>query len=323
MTTVENLKRENEKLREDYLKARDELNVKENHYEARVNNLEFQLNEKDKEDKLLLDKILNEHKIAVKELNANWERRVEELERRNTSLSNDKETIELELQRVIDSISIIKQEHLLELKDTQDRIYDQEFHRYEDIVQGLNAKIRLLEEGREHATRAANEDSKSAISREKKLQESLLRAEAELNHLKNERVSYMGQLSDLKESNERLKGDLSNRDKIIYKLETELSELHSLLQTTKDAHERDLGSMLSEHRRERTNWDMLREGTFASSRPTAQDRGTGKSATNEGDPDPRHAGRHSEADRRVANQRHEGHIRDLRGKPRLLINTIL
>lgn len=270
--TVENLKRENEKLREDYLKARDELNIKENHYEARVNNLEFQLNEKDKEDKLLLDKILNEHKIAVKELNGNWERRVEELERRNQSLSSEKENIELELQRVVDSITIIKQEHLLELKDTQDRIYDQEFHRYEDVVQGLNAKIRLLEEGREQATRLANEDSKSSISREKKLQETLVKVEAELNHLKNERVSYLGQLADLKEANERLKGDLSNRDKIIYKLETELSELHTLLQTTKDSHERDLASMLSEHRRERNNWDMLREGKTRSARPASEAR---------------------------------------------------
>lgn len=268
MQSVENLKRENEKLREDYLRARDELNLKENHYEARVNNLEFQLNEKDKEDKLLLDKILNEHKIAVKELNANWERRVDELERRNQSISSEKENIELELHRVVDSIGIIKQEHLLELKDTQDRIYDQEFHRYEDIVQGLNAKIRLLEEGREQGTRLANEDNKSSISREKKLQETLIRVEAELNHLRNERVTYLGQLSDLKEANERLKGDLSNRDKIIYKLETELSELHSLLQTTKDSHEKDLGSMICEHRRERNNWDLLREGNFCSIRPT-------------------------------------------------------
>lgn len=260
MQSCDNLKRENERLRDDYIKARDELNVKENHYESKINSLEFQLNEKDKEDKLLLDKILNEHKVSVKELNGNWERRLEELERRNQSLSSEKENMELELQRVIDSIGIIKQEHLIELKDIQDRIYDQEFNRYEDTIQSLHAKIRLLEEGREQTTRLANEDSKSSISREKRLQDKLTNAEAELNHLKNERVSIQSQVFDLKETNERLKGDLANRDKIIYKLETELSELHGLLQSTKDSHDKDLSSMLLEHKRDRNNWDMLREG---------------------------------------------------------------
>lgn len=286
MQSVDNLKRENEKLREDYLKARDELNLKENHYESKINNLEFQLNEKDKEDKLLLDKILNEHKISVKELNGNWERRLEELERRNQSMSSEKENMELELQRIIDSISIIKQEHLIELKDTQDRIYDQEFHRYEDTIQSLNAKIRLLEEGREQTTRMANEDSKSIISRERRLQDSLNQAEAELNHLKNERVSLVSQLSDFKENNERLKSDLSNRDKIIFKLETELSEVHELLQSSKDSHEKDLSSMLLEHKRDRNNWDMLREGKFLSNhRPTSQNRGARACAQNEGNSD--------------------------------------
>ena len=170
MKSVEGLKRENEKLREDYMKARDELNLKENHFEAKVNNLEFQLNEKDKEDKLILDKILNEHRLNVKELNANWERRFEEIEKRNQSLLNEKENIELELQRVIDSVGIIKQEHQIELKDMQDRIYDQEFQRFEDQMQALNAKIKLLEESRENLSRTSTEEGRYAIDREKKLQ---------------------------------------------------------------------------------------------------------------------------------------------------------
>lgn len=260
MKSVEGLKRENEKLREDYMKARDELNLKENHFEARVNNLEFQLNEKDKEDKLILDKILNEHRLNVKELNANWERRYEEIEKRNQSLLNEKENIELELQRVIDSVGIIKQEHQIELKDMQDRIYDQEFQRFEDQVQALNAKIKLLEESRENLSRTSTEEGRHAIDRERKLQEALVKSESELNQLKNERVSVQSTLADLREQNERLKSECLNKERLVYKLETELSELHQLVQSAKDSHERDLSALIGDHRRERANWDSLRDG---------------------------------------------------------------
>lgn len=262
MKSIEGLKRENERLREDYIKARDELGLKENHFEAKVNNLEFQLNEKDKEDKLILDKILNEHKLNVKELNSNWERRFEELEKRNQGMMNEKENIELELQRVIDSVGIIKQEHQIELKDMQDRIYDQEYHRFEDQVQALNSKIKLLEESRENLSRMNTEEGRSLIDRERKLQDALINAENELAQLKNERVSMMSKVSDMREQEERHKSEIQNKDRLIYKIETELSELHVLLQTTKDNHERDISSLIGEHRRERSNWDSLRDSTY-------------------------------------------------------------
>ena len=60
--------------------------------------------------------------------------------------------------------------------------------------------------------------------------------------------------------NERIKGELSNKDKIVYKLEGEIAELHSLLQTSKDSHERDMSAIMMDHKRERVNWDNLREG---------------------------------------------------------------
>lgn len=290
MKSVEGLKRENEKLREDYMKARDELNLKENHFEAKVNNLEFQLNEKDKEDKLILDKILNEHRLNVKELNANWERRFEEIEKRNQSLLNEKENIELELQRVIDSVGIIKQEHQIELKDMQDRIYDQEFQRFEDQMQALNAKIKLLEESRENLSRTSTEEGRYAIDREKKLQEALVRSESELNQLKNERVSVQSTLADLREQTERLKAECLNKERLVYKLETELSELHQLIQSTKDNHERDLSALIGDHRRERANWDSLRDGSLPSPRTAAQTRGARAAVESEGNPAARHAG---------------------------------
>jgi len=260
MKTIENLKRENEKLREDYLKARDELNLKENHMEARINNLEFQLNEKDKEDKLILDKILTEHKVNVKELNSNWERRLEDLERRNQGLSSEKENLELELQRVLDSIGIIKQEHQMELKEVQDRIFDQEFRRYEDQIQALNSKIKLLEENREQGTRTKTEDGRGLYDRERKLQETLVRLEGENNQMKNEKLALNSQLADLRELVERLRGEIGNKDKLLFKLEGELAELHSLIQTSKDNHEKDLTSLMIDHKKERASWDLLREG---------------------------------------------------------------
>lgn len=94
---IDSLKNENEKLREDYLKSRDENNLLELRYEERIKNLEFQLNERDKNEALMMDKILTEHNVSVKELNRDWESRLEEIEKNSRGTLNRKEDLEIEL----------------------------------------------------------------------------------------------------------------------------------------------------------------------------------------------------------------------------------
>jgi hypothetical protein len=56
----------------------------------------------------MLDKIIIEQNITVKELNRDWESRLEEIERKTRDTLNRKEDLEIELQRVLDSVDIIK-----------------------------------------------------------------------------------------------------------------------------------------------------------------------------------------------------------------------
>lgn len=66
-------------------------------YEEKVRSLEYQLNERDTNEKLTLEKVLTEHNVNVKELNREWEGRLEEIETKMRAALNSKEDLEIEL----------------------------------------------------------------------------------------------------------------------------------------------------------------------------------------------------------------------------------
>lgn len=260
MEHLDNQKRENEKLREDYLKSRDEVNLMELRYEERIKNLEFQLNEREKNEKLMMDKILTEHNVSIKEINKDWESRLEEIEQKSRAAMNTKEDLEIELQRVLDSVNIIKQEHSLEVKELIERIKDEEYNKFEEKLLALNARIKALEEAREEYARRISEENREGQNRERKLQENLLKLEAEANQLKSENMTLRGTLQELTEANNKLKADIVSKDLKIGNLERENHELHQVLNNKKQHHTNEVDTLLMEHKRERISWDNLREG---------------------------------------------------------------
>ena len=79
--------------------------------------MEFQLLEKDKELKSLVDKTISDYEIASKELNKQWEMRVDDLEKRCHRAIVEKEEALLQLTRLTDSVSTMKHEHQIEMKE--------------------------------------------------------------------------------------------------------------------------------------------------------------------------------------------------------------
>lgn len=84
--------------------------------------MEFELLETNKENKIIIDKLMTDYGIATKELNSEWERRSEELERRIKRALCEKEEACLELTRLAESMSTIKHEHELEMKELINRM---------------------------------------------------------------------------------------------------------------------------------------------------------------------------------------------------------
>lgn len=236
------------------------MNLMELRYEERIKNLEFQLHEREKNEKLMMDKMLTEHNVAIKEINRDWGSRLEEIEQKSRAAVNTKEDLEIELQRVLDSVNIIKQEHALEVKELIERIKDEEYNKYEEKLLALNARINALEEAREEYARRLSEENREGQHREKKLQENILKLEAELNHQNSENVTLKGTLDEYRETNNKFKADLVSKDLKIGNLERENNELHQILNNKKENHTSEIDNLLQEHKRERISWDNLREG---------------------------------------------------------------
>ena len=328
---IENQKRENEKLREDYMKSRDEVNLLELRYEEKVKNLEFQLIEREKEEKLLMDKILTEHNVNVKELNAEWGGRLEEAEKKYRTAMNTKEDLEIELQRVLDSVNIVKQEHSLELKELIERIKDEEYNKYEEKLLSLTARLSALEQAREEHSRKLAADFNEGQHREKKLQDNLLGLEADNNKLISENMSLKNHNEELRQTNDRLKAEIVAKDIKISNLDRENIELHQILNNKKEHHSQEVDNLLREHKQERISWDNLREGnhqktlnksikiffldfsSFFDFRPTSQDTGTRKTAPPQRDGDPEDEAGLPKARRHPPNKCHQSDLPDVRG----------
>ena len=154
----DNLRTENERLREENQKSREEVRLLELRYEEKVRSLEYQLNERDTNEKLTLEKVLTEHSVNVRELNREWEGRLEEIESKMRAALNAKEDLEIELQKVLDSVDIIEQEHALEVKDLVERIKDEEYSKYEEKVAALTARISALEQARDESRRNMSDE---------------------------------------------------------------------------------------------------------------------------------------------------------------------
>lgn len=67
--------------------------------------------------KSLVDKVISDYEIASKELNKQWEVRVDELEKRSQRAICEKEEALLQLTRQTDSVSTMKHEHQIEMKE--------------------------------------------------------------------------------------------------------------------------------------------------------------------------------------------------------------
>ena len=105
-----------------------------------------------------MEKILSEHNVNVKELNREWDSRLEEVELKMRNALNVKEDLEMELQKVLDTVDIIKQEHSIEVKELIERIKDEEYNMYEEKLHALVARISSLEQNRDESRRRISEE---------------------------------------------------------------------------------------------------------------------------------------------------------------------
>lgn len=262
MHDVENLKRENERYREDYLKARDELQIKESRWEDRLRGLEFELVEANKENKIQVDKLMADYAVATKESNREWEKRIDELERRVKGSQCAKEEAEMELQRQTENMSAVKLEHQLEMKDMLNRMKKDLENEYEDKSRCMEVRIGVLEEKREKHMREVVDNYKESSFRESKIQEQLLKTEGENNVLLADKKNFEARVEELTDVVERLKEDLGDKERLMVKLEDENSELHRVLQGKKDLIQQEINNLVIEHKGERKNWEDLREGIY-------------------------------------------------------------
>jgi len=256
---LENLQNENERLREDYSKSREEVRILEMRYEDKIKNLEYQLNEQENNERLMMEKILTEHNVNVKELNKEWESRLDEVESKMRGALSAKEDIEIELQKVLDSVDIIKQEHALEIKEIIERIKDEEYHTYESKLTALFARIEVLESARDEFRRDNCEFTRYGQSKEVKLQETIITLQSETTKLRAENASLLSKVEEQSQIIEKLKAEIVSKDLKAGGILTENNELHMLLNKKKESYALEIDMLLKEHKKDRNDWEYLRE----------------------------------------------------------------
>lgn len=205
------------------------------------------------------DRAREEHYSEIKDIQSNYEAKLEDALDQLEALAQDKEGLEHTVQSLKTQIFDLKSLHSEELIRTEDQVRDEEGIKFNSALRNLEARMKAGEEAREQLSRR-NQDLQREFTRaEKKSADVTYTLESQISQEKEARDEITRTLQGTNAALENARGELQLTKGALDRLTLEKDELGRTMAQRKDQHNKILEKLYSEQASERRQAEATRK----------------------------------------------------------------
>ncbi|KAM3133019.1 hypothetical protein pb186bvf_014875 [Paramecium bursaria] len=247
-----------EKLRDEYQLMERQQDDMVRSMDDKIRQNEFILNELEKKHRANLDRTLNENNFRVRDLVRDWENRCRQVDERSRQLENENRLLEEELRQLQERQVQLKITYDQELRDLGRRVEEEEYQKFHSIASNLDAKIRAMEEARDHIIKKNTDTAKEYDLRISEGKQELNIMYDEIERLKNEKKEFTRQNIEFKNKCDQLKEQAKLKESAVENYEKEINQLNKQIELKRQMQNDQLKSLLDEQQGDRHIWEEER-----------------------------------------------------------------
>lgn len=214
-----------ERLKGNYTKLKEHARIHNEALRSQINHVKSQINRRDVQHRAMVDRINNEQRNNLRNLNNDWEEKVRYLEQRIKGMAMDKDKMEKELVLLSQKIASGRSNFDIEFKKTQENTKMETKARADHTARALETRLLGLTEGAEMMHRRGNDELARFQIEQKKVFGMIRMLNAKKRKMRKELSDYNEAIRKVKLSNEKIENELKYFDGIERKLNSESNDL--------------------------------------------------------------------------------------------------
>jgi len=196
-----------------------------------------------------------DYETRLRDLDRDWAHKYSRLEEVLKEKERLVAELEAELRKLTDHITQLKIEYEEELRRQILLVRDEEHHKFQLVLKGVETKLYHTENERDILIRKNQDLVREIHAKERQIQDLRMHFDSEVARLKAEVNELRSQVTTLSAANEKLRMDVAARDTTINRLESEIVNLEREIDRLKEIHVQEINRLVNDHLNERRRWE--------------------------------------------------------------------
>jgi len=202
-----------------------------------------------------LEQQRSDYENRLRDLDRDWGTKFGRLEEECMDKERLVAELEAELRRLTDHITEMKIDYEEELRRQVILVREEELHKFQGIIKGLEVKLHQCENERNLLAKKNQDLTREVHVRDRQIQDLKMHYENEAARFRADIDELRNQVNALNAANDRLRSELGARETAINRLEAEIVNLERELNRLKEIHVQEINRLVNDHLNERRRWE--------------------------------------------------------------------